>query len=323
MATIIRGFLVAARLKLTPHFQGLLSRLNPSPSYVQAAARAHTRVRGLIEDPAGPCADLRIHTFLQGSYRRSTAIYTINDVDVVALCSLTHRPSANQRTRDYLFACIREAIEGDSNHAGKVHEGPSSMCVKLRLKAVTVEVLPALRSEGLGADEEPFWIFRPREVPPGWGRAFARVHHAKLTDKNRVTEGAFVPIVKIIKHLRSSSRQGLEPVACSFHIECLLHKLSDTLFSGSVADSLVAVLHALSGFSPAKAAGSQLTTPAGEHLLFGDNEWDLDGYAVFHQAVLDWSRLADLAAQADTEETAIEVWRELLGVGYFPSSVSA
>jgi hypothetical protein len=73
---------------LSRHFQSFFGRLNPGPSFEQTASRQHNTIRGLIEDRNGLAFELSPITFLQGSYRQQTAIYDINDVDIVVLCKL-------------------------------------------------------------------------------------------------------------------------------------------------------------------------------------------------------------------------------------------
>src|SRR5262249_62341711 len=73
---------------LSKNFQFFFSRLNPGPSFEQKASSQHNTIRGLIEDRNGLAAELEPVTFLQGSYRQQTAIYNINDVDIVVLCKL-------------------------------------------------------------------------------------------------------------------------------------------------------------------------------------------------------------------------------------------
>ena len=77
--------------KLTINFNKFLKRINPSKTYVETASSAHSTIRSLIEKRDGAAGDLRIKTFIQGSYGRKTAIHSINDVDIVALCSLSYK----------------------------------------------------------------------------------------------------------------------------------------------------------------------------------------------------------------------------------------
>ena len=86
---------------LSRHFQSFFGRLNPGSSFEQTASSQHNTIRGLIEDPNGAAAELSPTTFLQGSYRQQTAIYTINDVDIVVLCNLWYPGSPGGGGRSY------------------------------------------------------------------------------------------------------------------------------------------------------------------------------------------------------------------------------
>src|SRR6266568_4276046 len=73
---------------LGKHFDSFFGRLNPATSFEQRAASEHQSIIRLIEDKSGLASTFSPICFLQGSYRRQTAIYTINDIDIVDLCHL-------------------------------------------------------------------------------------------------------------------------------------------------------------------------------------------------------------------------------------------
>ena len=77
-----------AYFALSENFGAFFNRLNPSSTFEKRAASEHATITGLIEDRKGLAASLSPRCFLQGSYKQNTAIYTINDVDIVALCAL-------------------------------------------------------------------------------------------------------------------------------------------------------------------------------------------------------------------------------------------
>src|ERR1700688_968866 len=74
--------------QLSAHFTSLFRRLNPGTSFEETASSQYNTIKGLIEDRTGGAAALSPTCFLQGSYKQQTAIYTINDVDIVVLCNL-------------------------------------------------------------------------------------------------------------------------------------------------------------------------------------------------------------------------------------------
>lgn len=106
---------------LSDHFRGFFHCLNPSPTFVQKASSQYNTIKGLIENRSGPTAVLAPLCFLQGSYDQSTAIYTINDVDIVVLCSSLWQPGAGGGSgpswdRNAIFSTIAAPLfaEGDS-----------------------------------------------------------------------------------------------------------------------------------------------------------------------------------------------------------------
>jgi hypothetical protein len=136
---------------LSDHFGQFFTRLNPSPTFEQTASREHMAITDLIESRRGPAGALEPTCFLQGSYRQDTAIYAINDVDVVALCKLWFPPSAGSGapywTRDRIFDTIAASIRASPRYADKVRYGPGSMVTHVDLP-IKIEVLPVVFKAG-------------------------------------------------------------------------------------------------------------------------------------------------------------------------------
>lgn len=305
--------------KLTRHFAAFFKRLNPAPTYEAMAARAHSQITGLIEDKERPAGDLRARCFLQGSYKRDTAIHTINDVDIVALCSLSYAPTANRGTRDHVFEMIGDTIATHGTYRDKISYRKHSVCIKVLLEGVKIEILPALRVRGEPYEYEPFYMFRPSDERGGsWQQAFARRHQEQCSQKNSQTGGLFVPMIKVLKHLRSTENSLMDADAVSFHIECLLFSVRDSVYSGSTCECVEAVLRALAGFTPDKAEHSGIRSPCRDRLLFGPDEWDLGAYKRFNAAAGRWHEMAATANAVPDEEDAVSAWRQLLGDSYFP-----
>ena len=89
---------------LSRHFVRFFDQLNPSATFEKRASSEYSTIKGILEDPTN-IKDLSPTCFLQGSYKQDTAIYTINDVDIVALCRLWQPPSGEGRSwcRDEIF----------------------------------------------------------------------------------------------------------------------------------------------------------------------------------------------------------------------------
>lgn len=303
---------------LSENFKSFSGRLNPSTTTEQTAAGLYAAVKGLIEDRQGPAGPIAPVCFLQGSYRQQTAIHTLHDVDIVALCGLwqpgSTADSGRSWSRDDIFAAIASAITKNSQFSAVIHYGPNSMCVKLKT-AMRVEVLPVVHKTGSNDNaDEPFRLFRP--TPGQWEDGFARRHQEWLTWKNHAskTNGNFIPAVKVLKHIRSLFGQN----AVSFHLECLLFVLPDTIFLGGPADYIPAFLSRIEAASAEEWYRTVLKTPCADRDIFVTAEWPLAGWQTFHAFLKKCATVARSARDAGNREDAIRAWQALLGDAYFP-----
>ncbi len=109
--------------QLSRHFDRFFSRLNQGTSFEGIASSQYTTIKGLIENRQGPAAVLSPICFLQGSYRQQTALYNINDVDIVVLCQLW-QPAAPGGgpgwDRNQIFNTIAAPLLADGRYASKV-----------------------------------------------------------------------------------------------------------------------------------------------------------------------------------------------------------
>ncbi len=307
---------------LSRHFQSFLGRLNPGSSFEQTASSQHNTIRGLIEDRNGPAAELLPTTFLQGSYRQQTAIYTINDVDIVALCNLSYPGSSGgsgrSYSRDEIFRIVAAPLRADGRYRDKVRFGPQSTCIKIDL-GIKVEILPVVFKAGtMDPDKEPFVLYRPESKR--WEDGFARYHQGWLSVKNAAnrTQGNFIPAIKVLKHIRSL--YGL--TAVSFHLECLLYFLADSFFLGGPADYLASVFHAIAAHKPEEWYRTTCMTPCGDRDIFTAAEWGTQGWWKFHEIISKCSTVAQEAITTSNESQAVDAWQAILGKEFFPARVS-
>lgn len=307
---------------LDKNFRQFFSRINPSSSYEATASSEHNNVVRLLESTNGPAAEIGPKCFLQGSYRQDTAIHTINDVDIVALCALQQpRGEGYGKTysRDDIFNLLAGSLARDYRYRNKIRYRAQSLCIKIDLD-IKVEILPAVKKVGVtDFDHEPFRIYRPELGE--WVDAYARYHQRRLTEKNK-TVGNFKPMIKVFKHLRDIWQGLNKEDAISFNIECLLYCVPNSVFSGSIADAVEGVLSSVASFTPAQAVSSGITSPCGDKILFSDSEWSNVAYNRFHGYVKKWAALAYKANRQQDWNDAVDVWKALLGDKYFPRDVS-
>jgi hypothetical protein len=306
---------------LPDHFASFFRRLNPGQSFEATASSQYATIKGLLEDRSGAAASLAPVCFLQGSYRQQTAIYSINDVDMVALCKLWQGPGTGTGgrtyTRDEIFEIIAAPLKNDGRYRTKVRFGAESMCVKVDL-GIKVEILPVVFKIGTNDQAvEPFRLYRPATAQ--WEDGFARYHQKRLSAKNSQerTGCNFIPAVKVFKHLRS--RNNLNAV--SFHIECLLYVLDDPFFVGQPCDYIPALLNKIASVTTENCYKTVVKTPCGDRDIFTASEWSAADWWDFHARLQEWARLATSARDAQGKGEAIKYWRALLGDDYFPESV--
>ena len=307
---------------LSDHFDRFFQIINPSSSFEQTASREHQAITSLIESRAGPAGALEPTCFLQGSYRQQTAIYAINDIDIVALCKAWYPgavlgPGATVWSRDRLFDTVAAAILADRTYAGKVHYGPTSMVIKIDL-GIKVEVLPVVYQDGASdANFEPFILYRPERHR--WEPGYARQHQGLMTLKNTILTGSnFKPTIKVLKHMRTL--HGIDAV--SFHLECLLHAIDNLVFIGGPADYITNVLMAITS-TPAETWYQQgLLTPCQDRNIFTAEEWPYLSWLRFHAEARRWLMLAAAASAAPDRSAAIGWWQQLLGNHYFARTVT-
>jgi len=311
---------------LGKHFDSFFGRLNPATSFEQRAASEHQSIIRLIEDKSGLASIFSPICFLQGSYRRQTAIYIINDIDIVALChlypslGLTMWTKEQRWKRDEIFDTIAAPLRADPRYRDKVCYGNTSMCIKVDL-GIKVEILPVVYGSWFSdASSEPFLLYRPKVGR--WEDGYARRHQQRLSEKNvqARTGGNFIPAIKVLKHIRSHHKLDV----VSFHLECLLYSLPDYLFRGSTPTYIAALLHTIAGKSAeAWYNGRSIRTPCLERRLFSTSEWRWESWKAFHDRVVFFDLLAQAACHAPDIALAIQTWQLLLGQEFFPTQVSA
>ena len=162
------------------------------------------------------------------------------------------------------------------------------MCIKVNLR-IKLEVLPVVYHPGVSdPTEEPFALFRPNTRK--WELGYARRHRDLLAEKNASAHGNFIPMIKVLKHLRD--RHGAHAV--SFHIESLLYNISDDIFFGSPAQYIARVLKYVAELPLARIFQSGIMTPCRDRELFSPTEWTLGAFASFYSKMRLWAQSAEI-----------------------------
>jgi hypothetical protein len=315
-----------AQHALADNFRYFFKRINPSPTVTAQAASEYNSIKRLLEGDPTLSSPLGAQCYLQGSYGWETAIYDINDVDIVIFCQGLYYPPAQGSVsapgtswdRHRIFNAVISALYNDRRYRDKLMPVNSdSMCVKLDL-GIKVEMLPVVRNSGnIVTDREPFYLWRPQRNQ--WELGYASMHRSQLSAKNLTTAGNFIPMIKVMKHLRTMADLN----AVSFHVESLLYQIDYRQFVSTPAEYIPRVLSFIAGITAEAVYRERIMTPCGDRDMFTAEEWGFASWQSFHNALCNWAILAEMAASKADRHEAIQWWKRLLGDDYFPWSVSS
>jgi hypothetical protein len=310
---------------LTDNFRYFFTHINPSATITSRAASEYNSIKRVLENNPTLRSSLNAQCYLQGSYGWETAIHDINDVDVILFLEGLHFPPTSVGGgagtwwgRNRIFQTVISALQGDLRYQHKLMPvKPHSMCVKVDL-GVTVEILPVVRnSANVVTDREPFYLWRSQRTQ--WELGYAGTHRNRLSAKNLITAGNFIPMIKVMKHLRTMASLD----AVSFHVESLLYRIDDSLFVGGPAEYIPRVLLFIAGITAEAAYAQRIMTPCEDRYVFTGDEWSWASWHRFHQALTNWAQLGATAASRLDRREAIHWWKLLLGDEYFPWSVNS
>lgn len=199
-------------MNLSSYFTEFLAEIEPSKSYKDDQQAGHKTLRKrLAEDD--DFGKIHVNTFLQGSYKRHTAIHPGKDVDIVVVTSLDPDSTEASAATQTLKTCL------EKYYPGKVKAQNRSLNVELSY--VTMDVVIAasrdLRSQNAFANLRGFesleaaasWKAQPLQIPDRELQKWVDTHPKKqlewTTDLNNASDGYFVPLVKMFKWWRKEA----------------------------------------------------------------------------------------------------------------------
>lgn len=268
----------------------------PSPTTVSQAVSVHENVRALL-------GDAEYVTFLQGSYKNDTALWDMNDVDIVAVArgvfstTLTGRTGTNVIPWDEIFSRIERKLQSDPRYQGKWKR--EDKCIRLNT-GVKIDIVPAVHVTDASSDPIAIFSFRAGRERPNWPRH----HYEAGTAKSGRTNGGYKQGVRLFKRW-ARCWFGSRKVAPSYYIECLMHQQPDHLFTGDLARDFATIgsqiLQLRHGYHP-------LPRPVGQGNLLSAEEWDSASFQEFQQRLGPSVQYAKAAAGSYSEAVARSAW---------------
>ena len=310
-------------MKLPSYFERFRSSIQPPLETTRAQQAAHWSLReNLAADRV--FRPYFVNAFLQGSYKRDTAIAPGKDVDIVVVTSIDPASQGSWREMTNMLGAALHRLYG----VGKVQQQTRSFCVTtegVQLDVVvaasrhlTTKLADARRTSEL---ENPSgWIDNPLLIPDrDLGRWVLTDPKAQLeftTELNQKADGYFVPLVKIFKAWRA--RAYTEP---KYPKGYLLERMAADCFDPTCSDDatgFVALLkqlgqryrvHVLTGSVP------HLSDPGvPSHNVL--ERLDHKDFATFVAQVDGALIVARKALDADNKTASANLWRQLLGDGF-------
>lgn len=268
----------------------------PSASTVERAVSIHENVRALLGD--GDYA-----TFLQGSYKNDTALWDMNDVDIVAVSRglvSTHfngTTPTNGVSWDEIFARVERKLQADARYRGKWTR--EDKCIRLNT-GVKIDIVPAVRIGSIDADPVSIHSFAARGERKNWPRG----HYEAGTAKSGRTNGAYKQTVRLFKRW-ARCWFGTRKVAPSYYLECAVFAHPDAEFTGDLERDFITV-----GARLAQVPYSSTLLPrlVGEGDLLTPSEWDQPRFQEFQTTLLNALRYAVGAQGVYSEQRAREMW---------------
>jgi predicted nucleotidyltransferase len=199
-------------MKLPSYFKDFLTEIEPSPSYKEDQQTGHkTLRRRLATDDDFKL--IHVNTFLQGSYKRNTAIHPGKDVDIVVVTSIDPDRTTPGDANAKLEKCLRKYYD-------KVERQNRSFGVTLSYVTMDVVLATSRNMQKIAKLAESFrtsteledvkaWVDHPLMIPDRdlgrWVETDPKRQLAWTTDLNAQCGGYFVPLVKMFKWWRKET----------------------------------------------------------------------------------------------------------------------
>ncbi len=215
-------------MELSSDFKAFLSSIQPGDDEIGAAKAAHEQVRDELKTDS-ESKEAHKDTFLSGSYARRTAINDINDVDVICILDIDQTITPPEVLLSWVQGILTnyyKEVRPQGRSIGAAGKG-----------GVWLDIVPATP---VPSTDGPLWI--PDRDAKEWVQTHPKGQIAACNDRNKITNGYFVQVVKLLK----AWRDRLPTKSCqlkSYILESLIHKTIGT--PSSHAGAIVSVLEGI------------------------------------------------------------------------------
>ena len=285
-------------MELAADFKAFVSSLEPSDSHVAAAKAAHEKVREELRTDS-ESKEAHKDTFLSGSYARHTAINDINDVDVICVLDLDMSITDPEVVLAWLESVLRRYYKQTKRQGRSVGVQAA--------KGVWLDIVPATP---IATDDGPLWI--PDREARQWVQTHPKGQIAAASDKNKVTTGYYVQVVKLMKSWRDGLPTESSKVK-SYILETLVH--GSIGYPSSHAAAVVNVLEGVERSYGAYRGTNTVPTIAdpGYPSVNVAKRWAPAEFSDFMTQVKAAAVTARKALDSKDEPESRRLWRQLFG----------
>ncbi len=181
----------------------LVRSIEPSQSQKEGASRSQNYLRDTLN--TGQMASRIVKTYLSGSYSRDTAIYPIDDVDIIVVIDPSYWNTAANIASSILFGppfSFPQPVTVLQTFANAIrYRYPVSSVfgqrrsVRLQLNHLDIDVVPAIEDKN-----DTALIRIPDTNAEKWITTSPKRHSENATNVNKFQNGKFKPLVKLLKY---------------------------------------------------------------------------------------------------------------------------
>jgi hypothetical protein len=336
-------------MDLKPQFDTFLSDIRLTENQVKELRDAHWLLRERLRGHAS-VQDIVVSDFLQGSYRRKTATRPKNgnraDVDIIVVTTLAESDYTPQEAMDEFVPFLDEYYADKWDFQGRsigiamsdvsldivVTSAPSEAMEKaLRSDSVLSEAaldaqdwapsldwVPLEKRAGslVLAKRLPQWKLEPLRIPDRDAAQWDDTHPLEQIrfawDKNRITGGHYVNVVKAIKWWRRVYPEPKYPKG--YPVEHLIGLYCPDNIS-SVAEGVTRALEEIAGRHRIDVILGRVPYVA-DHGVPGHNvlhRLTPSDFAEFHAKVTEAAGIARQALDSNDRDTSTQLWQKLFG----------
>jgi predicted nucleotidyltransferase len=316
-------------MNLPSYFKDFLAEIEPSASYKKDQQEGHATLRKrLAEDEEFKL--VHINTFLQGSYRRNTAIHPGKDVDIIVVTSLKPNQTTPAKANAILSTCLKKYYK-------EVTPQERSFCVNLSYVTMDVVIatspylsgkngLMELARKAEDINEKSDWAKYPLLIPDrslgNWVETHPKAQIAWTSDLNAACGGYFVPLVKMFKWWRNVTYK-LPKYPKGYVLERLVGECVDKSKRDNAGGFVQLIENLRSEYSASASMGIVLHLPdPGIPSHNVAHRLTAEDFKTFLEKIVAAVPIAREALKKDDVQKSVALWRRLFGEK-FPAAPTA